>query len=284
MILEAHCWGDPAAERIVCVHGVTQNGRIFKPLGERLASCGHSVLALDLRGHGASASDPPWHTESHAQDVLETLESHGVESAIWVGHSFGARVVATIAAGTWGRTRAVILLEPGLEIPPARALRGAEIDRLDWSFATRDGAVEALMSSDSVVAAPRQLVADYVRENTEQGSDGRFRFNFCPSAVVTAWSEMSRPAPQVATVKTLIVEAEVPLVPGMKHRERYGDALGDDLTAVTVPNGHNVLWEATKETVSAIEAFLERIGGGANDGGEPLPGYVDEGGLLHPLL
>jgi lipase len=284
LILEAHCWGRPTPERVVCIHGVTQNGRIFEPLGKRLADRGHSVLALDLRGHGASPPEPPWHTAAHAQDVLETLESHGVGSAIWVGHSFGARVAATIAAGAWEGTRAVILLEPGLEIPSERALRGAEIDRLDWSFATREGAVEALMASDSVVAAPRQLVADYVRKNIKQGPDGRFRFNFCPGAVVTAWSEMSRPAPHVARVKTLIVEAEVPLVAGMNHRERYSEALGEALTTVTVPNGHNVLWEATEETISTIEAFLESIGSGTDGGDDELPGYVNEAGRLHPLF
>jgi hypothetical protein len=33
--------------------------------------------------------------------------------------------------------------------------------------------------------------------------------------------------------------------------------LGDLLTTVTVPNGHNVLWESPAETIEAIEQFLD---------------------------
>ncbi|HEY6550292.1 MAG TPA: hypothetical protein VIY71_03725, partial [Solirubrobacterales bacterium] len=126
-----------------------------------------------------------------------------------------------------------------------------------WSFATVAGALNALLSSDSVVAAPREVVETYVRDDVREGPDGRFRFSFCPSAVVVAWSEMSLPAPAVARLPTLIVRAEVPLFSLDKgHESRYQETLGDLLTMTTVPNGHNVLWESPAETAEAIEGFL----------------------------
>lgn len=256
MVLETRRWGNPAAEAVVCLHGVTQHSGVFEELGRGLAAAGHPVLAVDLRGHGESGREPPWSTETHAADVLETLDAAGIETATWVGHSFGGRIAAALAAASTERTRRLVLLDPGLEVPPQRALRSAEIERLDWSFATVDGALNALLSSESVVAAPRQTVDAFVRDDLRKGPDGRFRFSFCPSAAVVAWSEVTLPAPALALVPTLLVRAEVPLYDADALVARYAEELGDLLTAVTVPNGHNVLWEAPGETIAAIERFL----------------------------
>jgi lipase len=254
MILKIRRWGDPAADPVICLHGITQHGGIFERLGRRLAAAGHSVLAVDLRGHGESGREPPWGTESHVEDVIETLAAEGVGAATWVGHSFGGRIALALAARE--PTRRLVLLDPGLEVPPERALRSAEIERLDWSFATVDGAVNAMLSSDSIVAAPRETVDAFVRDDLRKGPDGRFRFSFCPSAAVVAWSEVALPAPPAAMAPTLLVRAEAPLYDADEVVARYSRQMGDLLTEVTVPNGHNVLWEAPEETAEAIERFL----------------------------
>jgi pimeloyl-ACP methyl ester carboxylesterase len=260
MVLKTHRWGLAGPRTIVCVHGVTQHGGVFEELGQRLAAAGHSVLAVDLRGHGESGRVAPWNCATHANDLVETLDAAGVEAISWVGHSFGGRLVAEAAAREPGLTERLVLLDPGLEMPAERALRGAEIDRLDWSFATVDGALNALLSSDSVVASPREVVAAYVRDDVRKGPDGRFRFSFCPAAAVVAWSEMALPPPPVASCPTLIVRAAVPLAPPDPRLDAvYEEALGDQLTMLTVPNGHNVLWESPAETGEAIERFLAPV-------------------------
>ena len=144
-------------------------------------------------------------------------------------------------------------------MPPERALRSAEIERLDWSFATVDGAVNALLSNEAIVASPREVVAAFVKDDVRKGPDGRFRFSFCPSTVVVAWSEMTLPPPPIARVPTLLVAAEKPLFDGSRQRRRYEEELGDLLTRVDVPNGHNVLWESPEETIEAVEQFLEPV-------------------------
>jgi lipase len=258
MVLKTRRWGSLGPDSVICVHGVAQNGSVFEGMGEHLAARGHSVVAVDLRGHGESGHQPPWNVATHVADLIETLEAAGVERFTWVGHSFGGRLVAAAAARESERTDRLVLLDPGLEVPVERALRSAEIDRLDWSFATVDGALNAMLSSDSVVAAPREVVAAFVRGDVRKGPDGRFRFGFCPSAAVVAWSEMSLPAPPIAELPTLIVRAEVPLFhPPEALESRYAETLGDLLVTTTVPHGHNVLWESPAETIGAIERFLE---------------------------
>jgi lipase len=259
MLLKTHRWGSSDPERVVCLHGLAQHGGIFEQMGRHLAALGHSVLAVDLRGHGASDREPPWSTGTHAKDVLETIEAEGIERFALIGHSFGGRVAVELASEATERTRGLVLLDPGLEVPPARALKSAEIERLDWSFATVDGAVNALLSNEAIVASPREVVAAFVKGDVQKGPDGRFRFSYCPSSVVTAWSEMTLPPPPIAQVPTLLVTAEKPLYDSSRQQRRYREELGDLLASVVVPNGHNVLWESPQQTIEAVEQFLEPV-------------------------
>jgi len=229
---------------------------VFEELGTRLGERGHSVAAVDLRGHGDSGRKPPWNMEAHVQDLIETADSLGIDQVTWVGHSFGGRVAAAVAAHAADRAQRLVLLDPALEVPPEGALRSAEIDRLDWSFATVDGAVNALLSSESIVVPPREAVEAFARDDVRKGPDGRYRFRFCPSAAVVAWSEMSLPAPPVARLPTLVVRPAVPLFDGMAQEARYREELGGLLTEATVPRGHNMLWESPAETIEAVERFL----------------------------
>jgi lipase len=256
MVLSNKYWGEADAECVVCVHGIAQRGSIFSKLGERLAAAGHFVAAVDLRGHGDSGRVPPWNTETHVADLLDTIRQLGVKRVTWVGHSFGGRLAAAAAAQEPELTQRLVLLDPASEVPAAAALRSAEVERLDWSFATRDGAVNALLSGNQVASRPEEVAAAYAAADLRKGPDGRLRFSFSPSAVVVAWSEMVLPAPPVAPLPTLMVRPAVPLFDPAAREARYSDALGDLLSTVTVPNGHNVLWEAPEETISAIERFL----------------------------
>lgn len=249
-------WGSRTGDAVICLHGIGQHGGIFEPLAQRLVSCGHFVVAVDLRGHGDSQKDPPWNTSTHVVDLLETLDALQIEAAAWVGHSFGGRLAATLAHVSPERATKLALLDPGLGIPPELAYRSAEVDRLDWSFATVDGAVNALLSSEHVIAAPREIVTAYVEDDIRKGPDGRFRFRFCPSAAVVAWSEAATPPPPIVQLATLLVRPETPFPHVAAQTQRYGDALGELFTVVDVPNGHNVLWESPAETAEAVELFL----------------------------
>lgn len=167
----------------------------------------------------------------------------------------GGRVAAALAVAASDRVQRIALLDPGLEISPKRALKSAEIERLDWSFATVDGAINALLSNETMVAPPRDLIEAYVRDDVRKGPDGRYRFRFCPSAAVVGWNEVSLPAPPIARCPTLFVRPEASLLDGDAQELRYREALGDLLTTAAVPHGHNMLWEALDETIEAFERF-----------------------------
>ncbi len=256
MLLHAREEGSPDGEAVVCVHGLAQHGGIFAELGETLVRGGRRVVSVDLRGHGASGYEPPWNLATHAGDLLETADSLGIGPATWIGHSFGGLILASLAARAPERVARLALLDPGLGLPPGPALIGAERDRQDWSFATPEGAANALLSSEAVIATSPETIAAYVAEDLVRGSDGRLRFRYSPAALVTAWSEMALPPPAVAPVPTLLIRPVASAPHTRDQDRRYREALGSHLKMVAVPNGHNVLWESPMETTGAIVDFL----------------------------
>jgi lipase len=252
--------GPPAGEPVVCVHGIAQHGGIFAELGEALAAMGRRAVSVDLRGHGASTYEPPWNLATHVEDLLETASARGIERATWVGHSFGGLVAASLAQAAPERVERLVLLDPGLHVPPPQALVRAERDRQDWSFASVEGAVNALLASETVIATPREVLAAYAEEDLVRGADGRLRFRYSPAALATAWSEIALPPPPAAPVPTLLVRAVSSSLGSSVEDVRYRRELGSLLTMAAVPNGHNVLWEAPAETIAAVREFLGATG------------------------
>ncbi len=256
VVLKTRRWGPAGARGFVCVHGVSQHGGVFEGLGERLAAAGTrsspSTCAVT-----ASRAASRLGTRHPVADLLETLDAAGVERVdldrAQLRRSAGGRSRGRALAQRGDR---LVLLDPGLEVARARALRSAEIDRLDWSFATTDGALNALLSSDAVVAAPREVVAAYVHDDVRKGPDGRYRFSFCPSAAVVAWSEMTLPPPPIAAD----ADARRPRRGTAVRRRRPGDALPRGARRAArrwrpCPTGTTCSGSRRAETIAAIERF-----------------------------
>jgi lipase len=249
--LHAHEWGNPNAPLVVCLHGVTSHGGRFRRLAERLAGRFH-VISLDLRGHGRSEWEPPWSLETHVEDLVETVGSR----ATWMGHSYGGRIVVELAARQPELVERAVLLDPALQVLPHVAVDLAELERRDQSFASVDEAVQLRYDSGRVLIAPRELLHEDEEEHLEPGPDGRLRYRYCKSAVITGWSEMASPPPEPARVPTLIVLGAESWLFLDEQVDAYRAALGDLVEVVTVPGGHTVMWDALEETSAALDAFL----------------------------
>ncbi len=256
MRLHLHEWGPTDAAPIICLHGVAGHGARFRKLAEEKLAA-RRVLAPDLRGHGHSDWEPPWRLETFVEDVLETAVAAGVERADWIGHSFGGRLVLEAAAAHPEVIERAVLLDPAIWVPPPIALDRAEaLEDLSWdSFAE---ALDARVAQGGLYSTPREVLEEEVTAHLEQSDDGRLRLRFCRSAVVAAYSEMSRPPP-LARVEapTLIVRgAQTDVVPETALDFVQAE-LGGELSVVTVPGGHNVIWDAFGETAEAITRFLD---------------------------
>ena len=256
-MIAAHEWGDPGAPAVVCLHGVTNHGRHFARLAQRLGER-YRVVALDLRGHGASTWEPPWHLEQHVADVVAAVEERGLERASWVGHSFGGRIAYEVAAARPQLVERLALLDPAIRIDRTVALYAAENARKERGYATFAEAVDRRYEESALHLAPRELLEEELRLHLEEGDDGRFRYRYCQSAVVAAYGEMSREPPPFERVRipTLVLLGERSYLPYDDLLGPHGAALGELLEVVRVPGGHTVLWDALDDTAAAIERFL----------------------------
>jgi lipase len=257
-VIALHEWGDLGAPPLVCLHGVTSHGRHFAKLAERLADRFH-VVAPDLRGHGDSTWEPPWHLEQHVEDVAAAVRGRGLaEPAPWLGHSFGARVAFEVAAAEPGLVERLLLLDPAIRIAPAVGLYAAENARRERVYATFAEGVDRRYEESALHSTPRDLLEAELRLHLVEDDDGRWRYRYCQSAVVNAYGEMTRQPPPFERVRvpTLLLLGESSYLPYDELLEPHARALGDLLQVVRVPGGHTVLWDALDETANVVDRFL----------------------------
>jgi pimeloyl-ACP methyl ester carboxylesterase len=135
------------APLVVAVHGITGNSRAWLPVARALDERAR-VVALDLRGRGASNGlPPPYGMHEHVADVLAVLDHLDAEQVVLVGHSLGAYVVTHFAVAHPSRVHTAVLVDGGLAIPGsegvdpqefADAFLGPAIARLKLTFTSRE--------------------------------------------------------------------------------------------------------------------------------------------------
>ena len=255
--LHVHQWGPADARPLLVVHGVTNTGARYRRLAqEHLPEL--RVLAPDLRGHGRSTWDPPWSLERHVADLLDTLDAVGVVRADVLGHSFGGVIGLHLAATAPDRLGALVLLDPAGALEPARAGREAEETRRDEGWASVDEARAARLALRP--AHSRDTVEEDLATFLRQGADGRVRFAYSRAAATTAWSEMARPAPSLASFR-----GRVELVTALRAdyvsdglRSALRRDLGERLTESSIDAGHALFWDAPAESASRVRQALAR--------------------------
>ena len=105
--MAVHEWGDKKSSRVViCVHGLSRNGRDFDVLAEALAS-DFRVLCPDVPGRGESdwfASAEHYTIPHYIQAMNAMLTEFGVQTYDWVGTSMGGLIGIVMASSSSGAT------------------------------------------------------------------------------------------------------------------------------------------------------------------------------------
>ena len=94
-------WGDPANPRVlVCVHGLTRQGRDFDTLARAL-SADYRVVCPDVVGRGRSdwLADPMgYQVPTYVSDMVALIARLGVSQVDWVGTSMGGLIGLGLAS------------------------------------------------------------------------------------------------------------------------------------------------------------------------------------------
>ncbi len=115
-------WGDgEAASNVVCVHGLTRNGRDFDSLASKLAARSR-VVCPDVVGRGKSdwLRDPAqYQTPQYVADMVNLVARMDVGWVDWVGTSMGGLIGMALAALPSSPIRRLVLNDVGPFVPKA---------------------------------------------------------------------------------------------------------------------------------------------------------------------
>ncbi len=140
-------WGDAANPRVVvCVHGLTRQGRDFDTLARSLCD-DYRVVCPDVVGRGRSAwlADPMHYgVPQYVADMVTLLARLNAKEVDWVGTSMGGLIGLGVAALKDSPLRRFVINDVGPTIEPAAIARiGGYVGRAaQWS--SLDEAADAL--------------------------------------------------------------------------------------------------------------------------------------------
>jgi pimeloyl-ACP methyl ester carboxylesterase len=107
--------GNASAAPFVLVHGLASNLRLWDGVAERLHAPGHTVVAVDQRGHGRSdAPDEGYNLHTAVADLLALIRTLGLERPVLAGQSWGGTVVLELGWRHPDAVRGLVCVDGGV--------------------------------------------------------------------------------------------------------------------------------------------------------------------------
>jgi pimeloyl-ACP methyl ester carboxylesterase len=256
--LAVHHWQPDAdagavAPVAVLVHGIAGWWRTWWRVGPALADHGWRVVAVDLRGHGAS---PPIEgsvtREELATDLAETIEALGTAPIdVAIGHSLGAAAVQELAHG-WPELLSRVVLED----PPGQ-------DRSDDGSYQRHLAAEVRAAIESPAAEIERALREnptWLREDAEQNVEGQ-RVCDIDGILASLRAGMGSRVPELAPILTV---PALYLLATERRSAIQGDARASLVasipagsTLVEVDSGHTLHRDRFDEYLRIVTEWLD---------------------------
>jgi pimeloyl-ACP methyl ester carboxylesterase len=144
--------GDPTAVPFVLVHGLASNLRLWDGVAEDLHARGHTVVAVDQRGHGRSdAPESNYGIDTAVTDLQTIIDAVGLSRPVLAGQSWGGNVVLELGWRHPGTVRGIVCVDGGI------------IELADW-FSSWEACLAALtpprldhLTPDEIEARMRQM-------------------------------------------------------------------------------------------------------------------------------
>ncbi|MGG5885493.1 alpha/beta fold hydrolase [Falsiroseomonas sp. HC035] len=129
-------WGPENGAPVICVHGLTRNGRDFDVLARALADTGRRVFCPDLPGRGESQwlADARMYAPPAYVTALAHLLARLDGPVDWVGTSLGGICGMMVAAAEGHPIRRLVLNDIGSRVPEAAVARIATYVQQDLRF------------------------------------------------------------------------------------------------------------------------------------------------------
>ncbi|MFN4089315.1 MAG: alpha/beta fold hydrolase [Alphaproteobacteria bacterium] len=187
-------WGDPANPRVlVCVHGLSRNGRDFDELASALSDL-YRVVCPDVVGRGESDYLPVkehYDYKTYCADMAALVAATGAEEVDWVGTSMGGLIGMMLAALPHAPIRRMVLndIGPVVAVEGLRRIAGyVGRDPRFPDFETAYAAIRGIATGFGPMS--EQQWRRFVEVQLRREADGTYRLNYDPGI---AWSLAQAP-------------------------------------------------------------------------------------------
>ena len=249
---------DPGLPCVVFIHGALNDHSVWTLLARWLAHHGHSVLAVDLPGHGRSGGLPLASVEAAADWLLAMLDAAGVRGdnqAALVGHSMGSLIALEAAARAPARVSRLVMIGTAYPIKVSDALLNTSRDdplrAIDMVNAFSHSGFAAKPSypgpGNWLHGADRALMR---RVQAGQTAVNLFHHDF---GVCNAYAGGIEAAARVQCASHLILGDRDQMTTPKQARE-IAEALAAQVHMV--PAGHAVMAEAPEAALAALRRAL----------------------------
>jgi pimeloyl-ACP methyl ester carboxylesterase len=240
--------GDPMGPPVLLVHGYTDNSRSWSLLAPHLD--GFRLIAVDLRGHGASEAPACCYgLDALARDLEGALDALGIERARVVGHSLGAMAAAVLAATAPERVERLVLISGAL---------AADAGPGSWLWETIRPLEPPLDPAGAFLGEwywnPTPVDEDFLaRERAESAAvPGHVWQGVLMGLALADWTPLAPAIDQ----PTLILWGEEDGLFGEAEQERLRAALPGAAFERFEGRGHNMFWEVPEEVGAILTDFL----------------------------
>jgi pimeloyl-ACP methyl ester carboxylesterase len=180
-------WGHDKADVVICVHGLTRNGRDFDALAAALER-DRRVACPDIVGRGASdwlADKMQYTFATYCADMTALMARLGTASFDWVGTSMGGMIGMFLAAQPSSPIRRLVINDAGAYVPKAATQRILEYLGVERSFASLADAESYFRKIYSTFGPLTDAQwADLTRQSVRRRPEDRaFTLNYDPDIV-----------------------------------------------------------------------------------------------------
>lgn len=109
-------WNESAENVVLLIHATGFHARCWDSTVAELGSQ-FNVIAIDLRGHGRSQSQPPYDWLTFGDDLKQFVKELDLSNAVGVGHSMGGHCLTQACATHPECFRGLLLVDPVIADP-----------------------------------------------------------------------------------------------------------------------------------------------------------------------
>lgn len=244
-----------SGQPLVILHGLFGNqGNWAWHAGE--LSGAFAVSAMDLRNHGRSDWDDEHTYRRMAEDVLETMDAHGIEQTYLLGHSMGGKTAMQLALLAPERISRLVVVDiapvtyPKTDYLPLKAMSAVPLD-----------AISSRSEADKVMSGiePEAAVREFLLTNLQRDKQGGFQWRCNLQAIANNFPQIiSWPDDATGTFSkpTLFIKGEQSDYILAEHRATIEGYFSDPKLKVISNAGHWVHSEKPQVFQKIVQDFL----------------------------